>query len=284
MGAKPDTMLNLRSGQSTLQLAPEHGGAMFDWRFAHKPVLRAVRGVGCFPMIPYANRIANGKFKWRGFSYQVPLNFGDHPHSIHGIGWQRPWKIEGSGPDNARLSFAHDGLSPWPFRFTAEQYFELAPDSLRIELRITNRHTDVAPAGLGLHPYFRRAEGATLRFNAPTIWLNDPTGLPIGSTAVPDPMNPATGLDVASVRLDNCFSGWDGVAHIDLGAMKLTIEASDAFRHLQVYTPAGENFFCVEPVTHRPDAINTANAMTVLPAGETLSGSVTFRMTETPLG
>jgi aldose 1-epimerase len=275
-------MLNLRSGYSSLQLVPEHGGAIFDWRFAHKPVLRAVKGLGCFPLIPYANRIANGKFKWRGFSCQVPLNFGDHPHSIHGIGWQRPWKVEGSGTDNARLTLAHDGFGGWPFRFTAEQYFELTPDSLRIELRMTNRHTEAAPAGLGLHPYFRRPPGATLRFNAQTVWLTDPTALPIGQSAVPDALNPTNGLDVNSVRLDNCFSGWDGIAHLDFGAVRLTIEASDAFRHLQVYTPHGEDFFCLEPVTHRPDAINTANAMTALPAGETLSGSVTFRMTETP--
>ena len=273
-------MLNLRSGHSSLQLVPEHGGAIFDWRFAHKPVLRAVRGIGCFPMIPYANRIANGRFRWRGFSCQIPLNFGDHPHSIHGIGWQRPWKIEGSGTDSARLSFAHDGLSPWPFRFTAEQYFELGPDSLRIELRMTNRHTEAAPAGLGLHPYFRRPAGARLRFNATTVWLNDPTSLPIGQSAVPDQLNHAAGLAVGSVRLDNCFSGWDGTAEIDLGSVKLIVEASAAFQHLQVYTPEGQDFFCVEPVTHRPDAVNTLNAMTALPAGETLSGSVTFRMTE----
>lgn len=273
-------MLNLRAGHSSLQLLPQHGGALFDWRFAHKPLLRPVKGVGCFPLIPYANRIANGKFRWRGFACQVPLNFGDHPHSIHGIGWQRSWKIEGSGSDHARLTLVHDGFGGWPFRFTAEQYFELGPDFLRVELRMTNRHTETAPAGLGLHPYFRRPAGATLRFNAETVWLNDPTQLPIGQSAIPPALAHAEGREVGSIRLDNCFSGWDGVATLGLGFATMTIEATDAFRHLQVYVPEGEDFFCVEPQTHRPDAINTPNAMTALPPGETLSGSITFRMTE----
>ena len=277
-------MLNLRSGHSSLQLAPEHGGAIVDWRFAHKPVLKPVRGVGCFPLVPYANRIANGKFKWLGFTCQLPLNFGDHPHSIHGIGWQRPWKVEGAGPGNARLSLVHDGTGGWPFRFSAEQYFEFGPDSLRIELRVTNRHTEPAPAGLGLHPYFRRPVGATLRFSAETIWLNDRNALPIGQSPIPDGLNHRGGLEVGSARLDNCFGGWDGRAEIGLGPVALTIEASAAFKHVQVYTPEGEDFFCVEPVTHRPDAINTPNAMTALPPGGTLSGSVTFRMTEMPAG
>jgi aldose 1-epimerase len=274
-------MLNLRAGHSTLQLLPEHGGAIADWRYAHKPVLKPVRGTGCFPLIPYANRIAHGKFRWHGFSCQLPLNFGDHPHSIHGIGWQRPWKVEGSGPADARLSLAHDGFGGWPFRFTAEEYFELTADSLRIDMRMTNRHAETSPAGLGAHPYFRRPPGAILRFNAKTIWLNDPTSLPIGQTESPPQMDPAKGLNVDTTRLDNCFSGWDGVAEIDLGTQKITIEATDAFRHLQVYIPEGQDFFCVEPVTHRPDAINTTNAMTALPSGETLSGSITIRITET---
>lgn len=273
-------MLNLRAGASSLQLVPEHGGAIFDWRFAHRPVLQAVRGVGCFPLVPYANRIAFGKFKSQGMAHQVPLNFGDHRHSIHGLGWQRRWAMEGSGANDARLSLTHDGFGAWPYRFTAEQYFVLRPDSLTIEIRMTNRHDTPAPAGLGLHPYFRRPAGATLRFHAATVWLNDPTALPTKQIPVPDLWNHAGGMAVGAAPLDNCFSGWDGVAHIGLGPMKLTIEASGAFRHLQVYTPEGQDFFCVEPVTHRPNGVNAANGMTVLGPGETLSGTVVFHMAD----
>ena len=273
-------MINLRSGQSSLQLAPEHGGAIFDWRFAHRPILKAVRGVGCFPLVPYANRIAFGKFKSQGMSHQLPLNFGDHPHSIHGLGWQRPWKVEGTGTDNARLTLVHDGFGAWPLRFTAEQYFELGSDSLRIEIRMTNRHDIPAPAGLGLHPYFQRPDGAALRFNATSVWLNDKTALPVSEVAVPDLWNHAAGKPVGAAPLDNCFAGWDGRADIDLGATKMSIQASKAFRHLQIYTPEGQDFFCVEPMTHRPNGINAANGMTLLPPGETLSGSVTFHMTD----
>jgi len=82
--------------------------------------------------------------------------------------------------------------------------------------------------------------------------------------------------------MDNCFSGWDSYGEIGLGPVNIAIEASPAFTHLQVYTPENEDFFCVEPVTHRPDAINTPNAMTALEPGETLSGSVTFRVSDAP--
>jgi len=44
---------------------------------------------------------------------------------------------------------------------------------------------------------------------------------------------------VATSRLDNCFTGWDGSATILAGAASLRIEASEAFRQVQVFTPRG---------------------------------------------
>ena len=68
-----------------------------------------------FPLVPYANRIAHGRYVVDGQSYQLPLNFGDHPHSIHGFGWQRPWQVlEQSGHD-VRLEQTHHGDAGWPW-------------------------------------------------------------------------------------------------------------------------------------------------------------------------
>ena len=286
-------MLTLRAGRSLLVLAPEAGGAMLGWSFGGIPLLRRadgravvqndVRGMGCFPLVPYANRIAEGRFSWGGRTYQLDRNFGDHPHSIHGIGWQRPWTVDAVSETEACLTLVHDGDgSDWPFPFVAEQRLVLCPDALRVEMRITNRHHAAAPAGLGLHPYFPRPPGAGLRFNAGSVWLNDTTALPSRLVPVPNAWDHASGITVGAVTLDNCFNGWDGAAHLDLGTVAVTIEASAAFGHLQVYTPPDEPFFCVEPVTHRPDALNgrSGRGMPSLGPGETLAGAVTFRITE----
>ena len=40
--------------------------------------------------------------------------------------------------------------------------------------------------------------------------------------------------------------------------VRATLEASDEFRHLVVYTPPSEDYFCVEPTSHAPDAVNSA--------------------------
>ena len=43
-----------------------------------------------FPLVPYANRIAQGRFAFDGADHQLPRNFGDHPHSIHCLLYTSP--------------------------------------------------------------------------------------------------------------------------------------------------------------------------------------------------
>ena len=273
-------MLTLRAGGSVLTVSPEEGGAVLGWSRGDVALLWPVRKVGCFPLVPYANRIAFGRFGWDGGAYRLPLNFGDHPHSIHGVGWQRPWAVDGADVASVRLSLAHDGSGGWPFAFDAVQTFALEADALTVTLRVANRHSGPAPAGLGLHPFFPRPVGASVRFTAETVWLNDATALPVRSVPVPSGWDHAGGLAVGTDTLDNCFSGWTGTAFLGLGAVGLRIEASPVFGHLQVYTPPEQDFFCVEPVTHRPDAINHEAGMAVLAPGDSLEGTVVFRATD----
>jgi aldose 1-epimerase len=266
-------MLTSQAGESSLVLAPEIGGAIVGWSFGAVPLLRRpqpsaivqgnVHGLGGFPLIPFSNRIAHGQFRWHGSNHTMPWNLGDHPHTIHGIGWQSTWQLA----------------------FTAEQHFVLSPTALRIELVLTNQHTHVAPAGLGLHPYFPRADTPTLRFRATQVRLNDVTILPAQCVDGPPHWNHAAAQKIGSPSLDNCYTGWDGLASIrwESNGHGLLIEADELFRHLIVYTPPGQDFFCLEPVSHMTDAINRMDSVPghgvrVLASGETVRGSITFRL------
>jgi aldose 1-epimerase len=292
-------MLTLRSGESSVVLAPEIGGAIVGWTFGSVPVLRRpapdaivsgnVRGLACFPLVPFSNRIASGRFLWDGTEYLLNRNFGDHPHAIHGVGWQRAWAVGTAGAASATLTLRHDAageqVRSWPFAFAAEQRFTLSPGALRVELTIRNLHSSPAPAGLGLHPYFPRDGAPTLRFNAAGVWLNGSNSLPSEPVPVPPEWDHSRGQRVGSASLDNCYTGWDGEVHIarpnDPG---LRIEADGVFRHLIVYTPPGQDFFCVEPVSHMNDAINrmdrvAGHGLRILAPGGTLQGSGTFKLT-----
>ena len=92
-------MLTLRSGESSLVLAPEIGGAIVGWTFGAMPLLRRPHPDAIMPATsagwpafrwcrsPTASR--TGEFHWDGTDHLLDRNFGDHPHTIHGVGWQR---------------------------------------------------------------------------------------------------------------------------------------------------------------------------------------------------
>jgi galactose mutarotase-like enzyme len=169
-------MLHLQDGDASVVVTPEYGGAMLGWMDDRTPVLRRpvpdailrgdVRGFACFPLVPYCNRIAFARFAWQGRTYQVDRNFGDHPHAIHGVGWQRPWSVRAVSGRSTILTLHHDAAGnragAWPFPFDAELSYTLSGTQLRIAMAVTNRHTSPAPAGIGLHPYFPRGAGVTL--------------------------------------------------------------------------------------------------------------------------
>ena len=110
-------MVDLRKDDCLVRLDPQTGGAIaaFTWRGI--PVLRPVsdwrlwaqhgRAVAGYPLIPYANRISEGRFSVAAESFQLSPNFGDEKGSIHGNAWMRPWRVAEAGNDHARLTLSH---------------------------------------------------------------------------------------------------------------------------------------------------------------------------------
>lgn len=258
-----------------MDLLPALGGAIGMLRHEGRDVLRPTPdgasdalATGCFPLLPYANRIAHGRFEFDGQAYQLPLNFGDHPHSLHGLGWQAEWAVVEAASDHATLNHAHDGGAGWPWVYRAAQRFVLAPGKARVELSITNTGDAIMPAGIGLHPYFPCDADTRLTFAAARLWLADEMMLPTQAVAAGHFGDWAMGAPVAGTTLiDNAYDGWRGVARVEQGWGEVELRGEGA-RMLHLYRPPGADFFCAEPVSHLPDAINR-DGMDVLAPGET---------------
>jgi aldose 1-epimerase len=241
------------------------------------------RGMACYPLVPFSNRIRNGRFRFQGRDVALPLNHAPHPHVLHGHGWQAPWQVVDASDTGARLRYRHDaGAWPWPYR--AEQSFTLEQSGLKIAISITNIGDDTMPAGIGLHPYFHRDPDTTIAGHVVGLWESDREVMP--TRLVPaDTIWPAGApLDVDRVNLDNCFTKW--AKSLDIGwpssGRGLRISARGPLDFLIVFSPPGERFFCAEPVSHCIDAFNLAaerndTGTVSLAPGETLEGEVSFR-------
>ena len=88
----------LHAGALRLALRPDLGGCIAGLWHRDTPILRstepaaltASRPSACYPLLPYSNRLAYRKFRWKGRDHTTQPNFDDSPHSVHGMGWQRP--------------------------------------------------------------------------------------------------------------------------------------------------------------------------------------------------
>lgn len=255
--------LEIKTNEATLQVSLQ-GGCITRYQlsdgfdlFRPAKVTSEILEVSSFPLVPYSNRIKNGKFRFQETDFQLLLNFGDHPHSIHGVGWTSNWEVVEHSEDLLEIALDYK-KGDWPFKFRAVQKFQLSGSQLTQEFGVENTDEKAMPVGLGAHPYFPRHSGARLKADISHVWMNDPTCLPIERVSVPKRWDLSQTQNVEDLLCDHVFEGWDGLAEISwpVENRQLRIEATDELDRLVVYAPEGEDFFCVEPVSHMTDAFN----------------------------
>ena len=287
-------MISLEAGDWRATTAPERGGAILslDWRGA--PIFRPTpQGstdmllTACFPLVPYANRIADARFAFEGRRIELHTLDRFAPHALHGDGWLNPWTLEATQAHCAEMTLIWPGDTPgWPWPWCARQIITLSDAGLEIILSVTNTGEAAMPAGLGLHPDFHKGPNTRLTLSAAGVWLTDARDIPVG-LASPDAVVDWThGVALAQAPfVDHAYAGWNGEALIDGDCRRLVLSCTGA-NCAQVYAPLGADFFCVEPVTHRPDALNAQGdqdgGMTRLKPGESLSIAMRLSLSESP--
>jgi aldose 1-epimerase len=260
-------VINFEVGDFFLSIAPNASGgiARLDWR-GH-PILRpalegAVNardplGLSSFPMTPYVSRITDGVFTWGDVTTDIAPNMVGGAHPLHGIGWRKAWKIVSQTDTSLILELVHDGDVDWPWSFVTRQHFALYGDYVEHVLEVTSTDGRPFPASLGPHPYFN-ATDATITFGAQALWEISGESLPTHKARPHVVDDLGAGVAASSLDLDHCFEGWNGRAKIAWSDYQVRIEAQCALdgvaypcTRLQLYTPRGKNFFCLEPVTAR---------------------------------
>ncbi len=259
-------MIHLFCDATQMAIAPALGGAIASVRWRGLPLLRpapanvadaSVLDMACFPMLPFANRIANGRFRAGGHDICLPptMAAADPVHALHGLGWLGPWAATQVSARRAVLRWHHPG-GAWPWAFAAAQDIALSPDGYRHRLTITNLAATPMPAGMGLHPFFPRGR-AELVGQFGGHWAGAPGGIPTHHEPGPGPLAAPLG----SAPVDHLFTPPPGRAvpvMLKWPGHRLTLRASADLRFTHIYVPPGGDFLCIEPVSHIPDAVNRA--------------------------
>jgi aldose 1-epimerase len=285
------TLLSLRTGPLAVDLAPSAGGSIARFSIDDIDLLRPMtvadqesgRGnnAAAYPLVPFSNRIANGRLSFEGEQIDLARNWPGVNHPMHGDGWRHAWRVARSDTQSAEIVYEHERAGEdggWPFRYRARQTYRLEADRLTITMEIDNLEARPVPAGLGLHPFFVREDDSELQCCPRYMWRTDADVLPVERTAVPPEGDFCRARRVNETVLDNCFDGWDGHATINWPGrrLRLGLEASDTFGHVVIYVPPDRPYFCVEPVSHASGQVG----LFPLAPGATRAGTIVFRVTK----
>lgn len=274
-------MVELAAGDYRLTAAPERGGAILrlDWR--GQPLMRPACGpsildAACFPLVPFSNRIANGRFAAGGREVRLRPNFpgSDHPHPLHGFGWLAAWRVARQDGRSVAMEHVHPA-GEWPWTYRAEQVLALDEDGLTMRLAATNESDEAMPLGLGFHPYFPRDPDTRYRGLHRGEWRNDADCIPLSLDLRDAPRDWWGGAPVGARPVDTVYAGRAGPLEIGWPSrnLSLRLDCSEALTDTVVYTPARADFFCVEPVSNATDAFNRGEGRMLEP-GATMEVSV----------
>lgn len=253
----PGPLVGIAHGALEVTIAPSAGGRLarirfddLDWLVGHDEHTQATIAWGSYPMVPWAGRVRDGLFDWRGRRYALPINLGGH--AIHGVGYVLPWQVVAQSPSQVELSLALPEDARWPFGGRAFQRIEVGERRLRMELTLIAGEQDM-PAVLGWHPWFRKPD--RLEFEPSRCYPRDAEGLAHLPLVDPPP-----------APWDDCFlNDRPVVLHKHGQRIRLTSDCD----HWVVFDET-RHATCVEPQTGPPDAYNLGLAATV-EAGASLS-------------
>jgi aldose 1-epimerase len=233
-------------------------------------------------LIPWPNRIADGRYEFDGRVEQLPLDEPERGNAIHGLVRWAAWDVVERHRDRVAIAHVLHPRPGYPFTLAVRVEYALAADGLTIRTEATNVGTEACPYGAGAHPYLAVADGSvdelTLTIPADTVLESDDRGLPVAA-------RPVDGTDfdfrspkqVGALRLDHCFGDLaregDGRARVRLGN-GTSLWADRSFNYLMVFTGDGlpdvdRRSLAVEPMTCPPNAFRSGDGLARLEPDET---------------
>ncbi len=240
---------------------------------------------GCFPLVPFGNRVRNNRFQFEHQVYALSPNTAWDPHYLHGEGWLANWQVADQSPEAIMLRFEHTDGEGTPYRYEATQRFAMTDGGLHLTLSVTNRGKVALPFGLGWHPYFPMTPQTRLTAPAALHWTEVEGWLPGERAPIPEDIDFHTARGLPHRWVNNGFEDWSGEAIIDWPEFKtrLTLSADPLFRHAFIFVSDTtfdptfhRDYFCFEPMSHLADGQNLSDlgGLIVLQPGETLAGSI----------
>lgn len=256
-------MVSLAAGDRLSIEISEVGAYLKSVRFDGREIIKITTdGVethgGCAHLIPFANRVRNAKFSFRGKEYVLMAN--SPPNAMHGLIRGLNFDVR-AGESKAEFnSILKESSFPWVYAVRIR--YTIMQAGISIDYEVTNMSQTHGPLMIGAHPYFvftGKWEAASMGFHElvctdgyfPTGRLLDPVNI----------LKPREG------GYDTPFLV-EGTLTLDLGDIRLEL-FNRGMPYFMFYDGkySGGKSIAVEPMTGAPDCFNNGIGLVQLAPG-----------------
>ncbi|MGH7640373.1 MAG: aldose 1-epimerase family protein [Candidatus Dormibacteria bacterium] len=272
------------------------GGGIREYRQGDRDVLdpypvdAICDGAHGMPLVPWPNRLGDGRYHFEGRDYQVALTEPEKQNAIHGFLRWRPWALHHREGSRLTLAATIFPMPAFPFQILVQVEYRLGDEGLEVATTATNRGRWPCPYGAGQHPYLSPGQGlldgCTLELDAKTRILTDP------ERQLPTGLEPVAGTDydfrqakrLGQLKVDYAFTD---LARDDQGRAWARLTGNDGRRAevwvdssypiLELYT--GDTLapkrrrrgLGTEPMTCPPNALQTGEGVIRLDPGQSVT-------------
>jgi aldose 1-epimerase len=242
------------------------------------------------PLIPWPNRLADGRYRFDGVDHQLALNEPSKGNAIHGLLRWRSWNAIEREPSRVAMSTRLHPMPGYPFALDVSVAYELSEEGLTVATTAVNVGERTCPYGAGQHPYISPGEGLVddclleLPVRARVI-TDEERQLPTGREPVEDgELDFRKPRRLGDVRIDAAFTDLvrdstgravSRLSRPDGVGVELWVDEHHPF--IEVYT--GDTLvpgrrrrgLAVEPMTCAPNAFQSGEGLIGLDPGRSLT-------------
>jgi len=301
-------VITAHAGRTRIRIAPAAGFNVYSIEHCGRQLLKTPSELseasgfmyGVPLLYPTPNRVRDAQFTFAGRTYQFEAN--NDANFLHGLVHNVPWTVTNTRVNDeeaaitAELKFAPgtDLYEKFPHAHTLSVTVTVRDGDVKWDYVVNNSEGDSrVPFGFALHPWFLyqgSRENTYLTIPA-THWMEAKDLLPTGKLVdlAGSPFDARQPKSLKDFVIDDVYYGLTSKKPtlIDYRDehLKISLEASDDFSHLVVYTPENADWFCVENQTCSTDAHNLyeqglkqESGLLIAEPGKTMGGHAAFHI------
>jgi aldose 1-epimerase len=276
----------------------EVGGGLRTYSVGERAVLdgydvaAACDGARCQTLVPWPNRVQDGKWTWRGTDLQLALTEPEQHNAIHGLVRWMSWSALERDESSVTVACTSHPQPGYPWTIEVRNAWSLTESGVTVETTIVNHSDAAAPVAAGFHPYLTVA---TPTINEALLTLPGETRLLTGAQQIPTGREPVAGTPydfrepraLGDLVIDHTYTDLhrdaDGRCRLRLAAPDgnagVTFWVDEAYPYLEIFTGDAlpdptrrRQGLGVEPMSVPPNAMVTGESVVVLEPSESWCG------------